>query len=119
MQDEPPQEDGNDGVYIRVGGNLGCRDVLEEPDVGGVADPGTADHQIKIRHRGWAADHVAWERSPASKGTVFLLLPRRLASRRHSKMSMPDRQRFESTDPRAQSNDPRSGRWRPRIRGVP
>ena len=42
MEDEDAEEDGNDGVDVGVGGDLGDGDVLEQVDEAGIADEGTS-----------------------------------------------------------------------------
>src|SRR6185312_11346278 len=45
--DEPAEEDGNDGIDVGVGANGGCRDVSDEPRVGGVRDEGAEGDEIE------------------------------------------------------------------------
>src|SRR6266436_8636557 len=49
MQNQPSKKDRDHWIYISVGCHLRGRDVLKEPDVGGVSDPGATHNQVENR----------------------------------------------------------------------
>ena len=46
VEEEEAEQDGDHGVDVGVGGDFADGDVGDEPDVGGVADPGAEDDQV-------------------------------------------------------------------------
>jgi hypothetical protein len=59
--EEISEEDGDDGIYVGVGGNFCGRFVVDEPDVSGEGDDGAENNQIEQREPGFAGNICGME----------------------------------------------------------